>query len=328
MRNVHLIFGASAAGALRQTYAKSREDTVTFLRDPLSCGPLPSATSLNEWASVRHAFWEGVDPTSAWEPGDEDDVRPAPEDALPDFECLHEAERITVWIGSGLDDQLLLPWLAWILPLGGISLDLIEVIQFPEVPRTNSLAALTPLQLRHHPAPYRLTPLARAVLDHAWQALTASTPVELRDFLRQRREPSPLRNALARLARWYPQIDTGLGHWDYRLLANTGREGPRASHIVAHTLAIPGSEPDPIGDFWLFWRLRRLATSRHPLVILEGNEHQWGGLVASLTQAGKEVLSRAANAVHLNGIDDWVAGVHLDSTAGTVWYARGSEIIC
>ena len=297
------------------------------LPDCLSCGPLPSATSLSEWANIRHAFWERIDPTFASKPDDEDDVRPVPEDTLPDFERLHDAERITVWLGSGLDDQLLLPWLAWILPFGGISLDLIEVIQFPEAPRTNSLAALTPLQLRHHPAPYRLTPLARGVLEQAWHALTASTPVELRDFLRQRPEPSPLRNAIARLARWYPRVDTGLGQWDQRLLANTGREGPRASHIVAHTL-VSANEPDPIGDFWLYWRLRRLAASRHPLVILEGDEQQWGGLVASLTQAGKEVLSGAANAVHLNGIDDWVAGVHLDSAAGTVWFARGDEIIC
>jgi hypothetical protein len=326
MRTVHLILGDSAAGALRQVFAKAREDTVVALPDSFSCGPLPSATSPNEWANIRHAFWEQL-----WSgigvPEAEGDEQPVPEDALPDFERLQDAERISVWLGSGLDDQLLLPWLAWVLPLGGISLDLLEVIQFPDLPRVKSLAALTALQLRHHPAPYRLTPLARGVLDQAWRALTASTPVELCTFLRQRPEPSPLRNALVRLARWYPQVDTGLGQWDYRLLANTGREGPRASHVVGHTLG-SADEADPIGDLWLYWRLRRLAAGRHPLVILEGDEHQWGGLVASLTQAGKEVLSRAANAVHLNGIDDWVAGVHLDSSAGTVWFARGDQIIC
>jgi len=34
------------------------------------------------------------------------------------------------------------------------------------------------------------------------------------------------------------------------------------------------------------------------------------------------VLAGDANAVELNGIDDWVLGVHLDSATGAVWYLK------
>jgi hypothetical protein len=33
------------------------------------------------------------------------------------------------------------------------------------------------------------------------------------------------------------------------------------------------------------------------------------------------------NAVELNGIDDSVLGVHLDSKQGTVWYRKDGELV-
>ena len=39
-----------------------------------------------------------------------------------------------------------------------------------------------------------------------------------------------------------------------------------------------------------------------------------------LTEAGESVLVARANAVELNGIDDWMLGVHLDSKRRSVWY--------
>ena len=47
----------------------------------------------------------------------------------------------------------------------------------------------------------------------------------------------------------------------------------------------------------------------------------------TITDAGRAVLNGEANAVALNGIDDWVAGVHLDSKAGRVWFHRDGELV-
>jgi len=39
------------------------------------------------------------------------------------------------------------------------------------------------------------------------------------------------------------------------------------------------------------------------------------------------MLNGEANAVHLNGVDDWIAGVHLESRAGRVWFSRDGTLI-
>ena len=45
------------------------------------------------------------------------------------------------------------------------------------------------------------------------------------------------------------------------------------------------------------------------------------------TDAGESVLAGHANAVELNGIDDWVLGVHLDSENGSVWYRKDGALV-
>jgi hypothetical protein len=46
-----------------------------------------------------------------------------------------------------------------------------------------------------------------------------------------------------------------------------------------------------------------------------------------LTETGGAVLAGRANAVELNGIDDWVLGVHLDSASGSVWYRKEGHLV-
>jgi hypothetical protein len=43
-----------------------------------------------------------------------------------------------------------------------------------------------------------------------------------------------------------------------------------------------------------------------------------------LTEAGRNVLDSRANFVEMNGIDDWVGGIHLDSSAGRVWFQQNA----
>jgi len=52
------------------------------------------------------------------------------------------------------------------------------------------------------------------------------------------------------------------------------------------------------------------------------------GLSVTITDAGQQVISGAANAVELNGIDDWIGNVHLSSAANRVWFAGGGHVIC
>ncbi len=47
----------------------------------------------------------------------------------------------------------------------------------------------------------------------------------------------------------------------------------------------------------------------------------------SLTDAGIAALAGNANFVELNGIDDWIGGVHLDSNTGNVWFRDGDRLL-
>jgi hypothetical protein len=46
-----------------------------------------------------------------------------------------------------------------------------------------------------------------------------------------------------------------------------------------------------------------------------------------LTESGKDVLAGRLNFVTVNGIDDWVCGIHLDSVAGHVWFQRNGILV-
>ena len=78
-----------------------------------------------------------------------------------------------------------------------------------------------------------------------------------------------------------------------------------------------------------FLRLRRLADPAlpRPAVTLSGERTSICGTEVRLTSDGEQFLMGQSNFVELNGIDDWVCGVHLDSRVGHVWYHQDGKII-
>ena len=86
---------------------------------------------------------------------------------------------------------------------------------------------------------------------------------------------------------------------------------------------------DWVGDAYLFTRLRSLAdpSLSQPLISLTGNSANMRETNVSLTATGKDVLEGKVNSVALNGIDDWVGGIHLDSAAGEVWFQRKGFLV-
>ena len=60
---------------------------------------------------------------------------------------------------------------------------------------------------------------------------------------------------------------------------------------------------------------------------MSGDPYDMRNCEVVLTDAGESVLAAEANAVDLNGIDDWILGVHLDSGRGSVWYQREGTLV-
>jgi hypothetical protein len=114
------------------------------------------------------------------------------------------------------------------------------------------------------------------------------------------------------------------------LLTSVGVAGPALARIIGNVLATSyeSGYPDAIGDAVLFDRLTRLGDARlpAPALVLEGEGPMYRGRSASLTAAGRAFLEGKNNFVEANGIDEHVAGVHLDSKAGRVWFRSGETL--
>ena len=84
-----------------------------------------------------------------------------------------------------------------------------------------------------------------------------------------------------------------------------------------------------MGDAQLFAWLKGFGEPSlpQPLVSLTGNQADMRETEVHLTDIGERVLAGELNSVRLNGIDDWVAGIHLESTADRVWFQRNGIIV-
>ena len=322
-RSVHVIHGHSAAGCLKQAI-HPRPGELLVSEDVLSCGPLPPVRSLDQWARDRKAYWDSVAPG--------DDEGPFNRDLLGNAQALREVDSCVIWLGVGAAEQLLLAWFVRLLKLIE-SRAQIQVIQFAHFGSHNEsawgLGLLHPEQLKHHPPAEELSAQAVLELELLWDRVTSSDPAGLISVLSEESDLLPhSRASLQPLVYRYPDHRTGLGRWDSELLRKAKEKGPKATHVIGHTMG-ENFDSDLVGDVYLFSRLRRLANPdlAYPLVAMSGDVYSMRGCEVALTEAGASVLAGRSNAVELNGIDDWILGVHLDSTRGSVWYQEEGTLV-
>ncbi len=141
--------------------------------------------------------------------------------------------------------------------------------------------------------------------------------------------PAPLKEALRAFMALYPAVDTGLNYWDRIILAHCRKHGPKAARILGYTIAHDRVYPDRPDDIYLFDRLKRLGDRRlaRPLLALTGDLSAMRSVEAAITETGQKVLAGVANYVALNGIDDWVGGVHLKARSGSPWVFDGETLV-
>jgi hypothetical protein len=87
--------------------------------------------------------------------------------------------------------------------------------------------------------------------------------------------------------------------------------------------------PDWPSDNYLWGRVLRLSgpALRRPLLAISGDTSQMRATEVRLTAEGDDVLAGRGHFVAWNGIDDHVAGVHLRSAVGDVWYRNGETLV-
>jgi Domain of unknown function (DUF1835) len=323
-REIQIAPGLSAAGSLIQAIRPADGDLLAN-QDVLSCGPVVPFESLDGWRDIRETYWReiyGADFSFDFH-----------RDLLTNAERLRDVTSINLWIGVGAAEQLLLAWTVRLLRSLEIDPALLRVIQFVRDAKRSmdiwGLGLLNPEQLRAHPPPSSLPIEAMAELEDAWTALTSSEPQRLVDLLTQPASHLPyFGSSLRALLDRYPDNHTGLNFAERELLKYVKERGPCVTRVIGHTMG-NNFGPDLWGDAWLFSRLLHLADPAlpSPALSLSGNTTSMRTCEVELTETGNELLAGNMNFVELNGIDDWVLGVHLDSSHGSVWYRTSDSIV-
>jgi hypothetical protein len=167
----------------------------------------------------------------------------------------------------------------------------------------------------------------------AWSAYRATEPGALEKFLRGDTSALPfIRPAFSCHLTRFPSVSNGLGRIEQRGLAliNDGLNKfvdlfPRFGEVE------PGFG---LGDWQFLEALKRLQEARSPLVSLKNgptNGEQRTELVRKLafeiTPAGRAVLQGETDFVKLNGIDQWLGGVHLTETNLWRWDEQKQEVV-
>src|SRR5262249_19313369 len=184
--------------------------------------------------------------------------------------------------------------------------------------------------VRAHPPARPLDPTEIEELDAAWAALVSPDPAPLMSLIASGPGRLPfLRRDLRFLLDRYPDSRSGLNLFDRLLLQYVPEYGPRAVRVIGHVMTHDFHRPDWVGDVYLFARMRRLAGADHPYPLLTLNSamasiHE---TTVALTDAGPALLPGDANPVHLNGIEDRIPGVHLNPSAGRVWFRQEGRLI-
>jgi hypothetical protein len=322
---LHIVLGPSAGGTMNQVLRPHRGRRLVG-EDALACGPAPAMDDLELWRAIREWFLNKIYRANGMEFSFDgyDDAG-----LLMNASWLDEEEEIVVWTGTGLADQLNLAWTVLLCDRHGVDLAKLRVIQFERQGSwpVRAMAELHPDTIRDHcPAPRALAADDVEELRRAWRVYTSNDPAALVDYAAGTSPLPFLHEGLSALLLRYPDRRSGLGVIDETLLRNVKRKGGKPMNVVGETTAWNDS-PDRWDHVYVFYRLLRMADLETPLVTLTGRTkfefaipppqrltviHKMicDGEV-KLTPFGAAVLAGEANAVHENGIDDWIGGVHL-----------------
>lgn len=311
---LHVIGNDSAAGILKSALHLS-QGQVLVSEDQFSYGPAPSTYDLKAWRSIREDFIRTMYAHADWPDFSFDNY--ADDGLLLNAERLASGAPVVVWTSCGLADQLFLSWVVFLFDQLDLDPSKISVVQFEEWPSGRpimSTGLLNPEEIRdHHPAACQLDRKRADELRQAWAIYTNNDPSFLVDYINGSDVRSPLKTAMKQLVYRYPDVKTGLGIWDERLLHFTMEKGPRVVRAIGFTMGY-GDTPDLVGDTYIFNRLLKLGSKdlAAPLVSIS-NPQSIRGCEAKLTAFGHDVLAGKASYLDENEIDDWVGGVHLSS---------------
>lgn len=325
---IHIAQGDSSAGTIKCALNLNPADLLINI-DTMSYGPLCDFSDINEWRTLRESFFYPIYSYLYDYPFEEYE-----NDILLNTDKIKKADKVTLWIGTCLNEQILLVWIVQLFKIISADIEKLQVIQFFKEPDNTyeiiSVGVLNPEQLIKHPSPRSPGKDEISYINNVWSALTSSKPNELIELINDKSQ-TPLnlmKRSLKFLMGRFPDYKSGLNNWDNQLLKYTNAKGTNAARIIGYTMGYSMENLDWIGDIILLHRLRRLGDESliKQAVTITGTSTRMHDTEAHLTDFGEKVLNGEANLTEINGIDEWIGGIHLQSNTNNIWYRKDDAI--
>ena len=299
---LHLLNGESTEATLSQTAVPGERFS---FRDALIAGPAPAVNG-SDWRRIRVAHLAeayGVEVEKC-----ENDF--ARQQQI--FESFKDHEEVTLWFESDLFCQAnllyVLDWCAHRHP--ETKLSLICIGEFPGRPNFRGLGELTPPELASlFDKRIEVTEAQLELAARAWQAYRSEDPRALERLLQTDTSALPfLEGALRLQLTRFPSVRNGLNKIESTGLELIAQGFTRFVHLFPRFVA---AAPDyGLGDSQFWNALQPLKRGSSPLLTIKGEEAMFESAFA-ITDEGRSVMSGTADRVTLNGIDEWLGGVHL-----------------
>lgn len=310
---LHIHNGDSSANTLKQSAIQGEQFA---FRESLITGPTRAGIAAEEWRRLRATHLAdayGID-RDACELG-----LLLQEEVLLNYA---EHDEVVLWFEHDLFCQINLIYLLdWFngRNLGKTKLSLICIGEFPGVQNFRGLGQLNAKQLASLvDSRHEVTAAELQLGSAAWEAYCAPDPAAIETLLEQDTSVLPfLRDALlAHLAR-FPSVRNGLGRIENRglELIDQGLE-----NFVELFPRFGIEEPVyGLGDFQFWLALKQMGVAPTPLLTLTNGQSFHGpidpatlrGTRVALTEQGKAALKGEVDFVRMNGVDEWLGGVHL-----------------
>ena len=331
MKYLHIICGDVAGNTLRKSTIPG--DVQVWMEIFIE-GPVPDNVSEKEWRRVRaeficQEFFTTMTMESALQGAD---------DRYANLEKAKDYEEVILWFDACMFDQTLMIHLIDRLAkidLGETKLSLICAGECPGFELFNGFGELKPEQMATFwGTQHEISPAEIKLAGDAWKAFSSDNPQNIEKLIGGDCSALPyLANALKRFLQKYPSLENGLNRTQNQIM-NAVADG--ATKLIELFVAVSDMEERPfMGDtsFWQF--VHDLATAKVPVLKVTGPEQldalskvdretlsskELGKWEISITDIGRKVMNNEEDFVKLNGIDSWLAGVHLqDSDARWRW---------
>ncbi|KRE97889.1 hypothetical protein ASG89_28700 [Paenibacillus sp. Soil766] len=240
-------------------------------------------------------------------------------------------DEVVLWFEHDLYDQLMLCYLLSRiadLPRHSFRLSLICVDAFPGVDPFYGLGQLAVDQILHlHGTWLPVSEDQLALACKVWTAYSASEPLSMAALLEEDLSALPfLKKALAAHTARFPSLQNGLSaihQLTLELLVDEEVSPPSLFQNLAEQASHYG-----LGDLQFFGILEGLWHCEYPLIQVLGGDKlpryneawppQFDEYRVKITELGKLILTCKQDHIFLNGIDEWIGGVHLLGTKD-VW---------